>query len=124
MQCDGLEPHLYAVRFGMLGTRAIRREQGKLLVAPGVFVKCFDQATPSLTLGVVDLAEIQHLTLHYFAGGAALALDNIPVAMLFAVFETSVEAQVHDANQLTSIRNDQKDTWSTLQRICHQAPLF
>jgi hypothetical protein len=95
-----------------------------LLVATGVFVKRLDQATLSLTLVVVDLAQIQHLALYYFAGGAALALDNIPVAMLFAVLETSVEAQEHDANQLTSIGNDQKDTWSTLQRICHQAPVF
>src|SRR6202007_2505958 len=116
MQGDGLEPYLHAIGRGMLRNRAIIREQGQLLVAPGVFVKGLDEATPGLTLGVVDLAEIQHLALYYFAGGAALALDNIPVAMLFAIFESSVEAQEHDANKLTSIGSDQKDTWSTLQR--------
>jgi hypothetical protein len=79
-------------------------------VAPSVFIKRFDHATPSLTLGVVDLAEIQHLAPHHLAGCAALALDNIPVAMFFAVIEASVESQEHDANQLTPNRNGEEDT--------------
>jgi hypothetical protein len=61
MQGDGLEPHLQAVRPRMLRNRAIGREQGELPMAPGIFVKRFDQARPSFALGVVDLAEIQHL---------------------------------------------------------------
>jgi adenylate cyclase len=39
-----------------------------------------------------------HLPLNHLATGATLILDDIPVAMLFAVFEASVEAQEHDAN--------------------------
>ena len=64
--------------------------------------------TPSLVLAVVDLAQIQHLPLHHLAAGTALALDNIPIAMFFAVFEASVESQEHDANQLTPNQIDEK----------------
>jgi len=35
----------------------------------------------------------------YLATGATLVLDNIPISMLFAVFEASVGSQEHDANQ-------------------------
>ena len=89
---------------------------------PRAFIKGFDQLTPSLMLGVVDLAQIQHLPLNHLAG-AAFVLDNIPVAMLFAVFETSIEPQEH-ANQPTPNHSDQKDTWSTLQAIYLRAPLI
>ena len=41
------------------------------------------------------------------AASTALALDNIPIAMFFAVFEASVEPQEH-ANQLTQNRTDEK----------------
>jgi hypothetical protein len=64
-------------------------------------IEGFDQLAPGPALAVIDLAEIQHLPLDYLATGAALALDDIPVAMLFAVFEASVESQEHDANQPT-----------------------
>jgi len=78
---------------------------------------------PSLVLGVVDLAQIQHLPLHHLAAGAALVLNNIPVAMLLAVFEASIEPQEH-ANQPTPNHVSQKDTWSTLQAIYQRAPLI
>jgi hypothetical protein len=48
---------------------------------------------------------------------------NGPVAMLFALFEASVEPQEH-ANQPTPNKGGQKDTWSTLQAICERAPLI
>ena len=50
-------------------------------------------------LAVVGLAEIQHLALHHLAAGTSLVLDNVPVSVLFAVFEASVESQEH-ANQI------------------------
>jgi hypothetical protein len=40
-------------------------------------------------------------------------LDNIPIAMLFAVFEASIETQEH-ANQFSPNKIDQKNTWSIL----------
>jgi hypothetical protein len=42
-------------------------------------------------LVTVDLAEIQHLTLHHLTGGASPILDNAPVPVFFAVFAASVE---------------------------------
>ena len=53
------------------------------------FVERFDHPAPGLALAVVDLAQVQHRPLHHLAAGAALALDNAPVAMLLAVLETS-----------------------------------
>jgi hypothetical protein len=44
--------------------------------------------------------------------------------MLFAVFETSVESQEHDANQPTPTGIIEKGTWSTLHAICDRAPLI
>jgi len=69
-------------------------------VPPAAFIKSLDQLAPRLALAVIDLAEIKHLPLHHLAAGTTLILDDIPVAMLFAVFEASVESQEH-ANQLT-----------------------
>src|ERR1700719_907807 len=63
------------------------------------------------------------MPLHHLAAGAALVLDNIPVAMLLAVFEASVETQEH-VNQPTPNKAGQKDTWSTLQTIYQLAPLI
>jgi hypothetical protein len=62
------------------------------------FIEGFDLPTPGFVLAAVDFAEIQHGALHHLAAGTALALDNVPVAVLFAVFDASVEAQEH-ANQ-------------------------
>ena len=50
---------------------------------------------------------VQHLALHHSAASTALALDNIPIAMFFAVFEAPVEPQEH-ANQLTQNKTNEK----------------
>jgi hypothetical protein len=78
---------LQAMGLGAGRNRAIGREQNKLGVPAGRFIKGFDLAAPSLILAVVDLAEIQHLALNHFAAGTALVLDNIPIAMLLAVLK-------------------------------------
>jgi hypothetical protein len=75
-------------------------------------------------LAVADLTQIQHLPLHHLATSTALALNNIPVAMFFAVLQASIESQEHDATQTTLNRTDQKDTWSTLQTIYDRPPLI
>src|SRR5882757_10728979 len=81
---------------GMRRDIAIGREQGQLRRALGFFVEGFDDAAPGLTLVVVDLAQIQHRPLHHLAAGAALALDDAPIAMVLAVLEPSSGAQEHD----------------------------
>jgi hypothetical protein len=42
--------------------------------------------------------------------------------MFVAVFEASVEAQKHDANQITPSPNGAKGTWSTLQGFAIRPP--
>jgi hypothetical protein len=69
-------------------------------VPSAAFIEGFDRLTPSLALAVIDFAEIQHLPLNHLAAGAALVLDDIPVAMLFAVFEASIVSQEHDADDV------------------------
>ena len=123
MQLHRVETHLQAVTFGVRRNFAIGGKQRQLAMPPRAFIKGFDQLAPSLMLDIVDLAQIQHLPLHHLATGAAFVLDNIPVAMLFAIFEASVEPQEH-ANQPTPNHSDQKDTWSTLQAIYLRAPLI
>ena len=107
MQFHRLEPHLDAMRLRVFGNCAIGRKQGELRVAACPFIKGFDLPTPILMLGVVDLAEVQHLPLHHSAASTTLVLDNIPIAMLLAVFEAPVESQEH-ANQLTPNKADEK----------------
>jgi hypothetical protein len=65
-----------------------------------VFIEHLDHPAPSLVLAVVDLAQIQDLALHDSAIGTALGFDNVPVAVLFAVFEAPVASQVHNAAPL------------------------
>jgi hypothetical protein len=101
VQFHRIEPHLHAVTIGAGRNLAIGGKQRQLAVSPAAFIKGFDQLAPSLALAVIDLAKIKHLPLDDLATGAALVLDDIPVAMLFAVFEASVESQEHDANQPT-----------------------
>src|SRR5262249_58488854 len=114
----GIAPHLPAVTIGARRNLTISREQRQLAVPLAAFIKGFDQVVPSRELAVVDLAEIQHLPLDDLAAGAALALDDIPVAMFFAVFEASVGSQKHDANQPTPTGTIDKGTRSTLQAFC------
>jgi hypothetical protein len=100
VQFHRVELHLNAVTISTGRHLAIGRKQRKLAVPPAAFVEGFDQLASSLALAVIDLTEIQHLPLNHLAASAALVLDDIPVAMLFAVFEASVESQEH-ANQPT-----------------------
>src|SRR5947209_10981299 len=110
----------------VLGARrqlAIGRKQRQLPLPLGAFIEGFDQMAPSLPLTVINLAQVQYLPLHYSPTSAALVLNNVPVAMLFAIFQASIESQKH-ANQPTSNPGCEIDTWSTLQPIYNRAPLI
>jgi hypothetical protein len=54
-----------------------------------------DRATPSRSLAVVDLPEIQDLALHDAALLATPILDDTPITVLFPILETLVGAQKH-----------------------------
>jgi hypothetical protein len=101
MQLHRVQPHLHAVTIDACRNLAIGGEQRQLAVPLTAFIKGFDQLAPGIALAVIDLAEIQHLPLDHLATGATPVLDDIPVSMLFAVFEASVESQEHDANHPT-----------------------
>jgi hypothetical protein len=52
-----------------------------------------DRPPPRQLLRTVDLAQIQHVPLHYAAAGDPRVLDNAPVAMLLASFRRSLERE-------------------------------
>src|SRR5215467_6222900 len=108
MQFHRVEPHLHAITVGACWNLAVGRKQRQLAVPTAAFIKGFDQVAPRLELAVIDLAEIQHLPLDHLATGAALVLDDIPIAMLFAVFEASIVSQEHDADDARLIRVTEK----------------
>ena len=77
----------------MLRDTEIGQEQHALRLPLGFFIQGVDHPAPRLALAVVDLVEVQHRSLHHVAVGAALALDDAPIAMLLAVLQPSSGAQ-------------------------------
>jgi len=76
----------------------------------------------AFALAVVDLTDTNG-TLHHLAAGAALALDDAPIAMLFAVLQPSRESQVHEQRFYTKATST-KDTWSSLQPFLPHRSLY
>src|SRR5436190_12081841 len=95
MQLHPVEPYLHAIALSVLRLRSFSGEQRQLRGALAPFIERFDDLAPRLALAVVGLAQIQYLPLHDLATSAALALHNIPIAMLFAVLQSSVASQIH-----------------------------
>src|SRR6516165_3555101 len=95
MQSHGVQANLYSMRLGMLGHGPFGRKQRQLLRALDALVKGVDDPTPCFSLTVVDLTQVKHLPLYDLAAGAALALYNVPIAMLFAILQASIALQVH-----------------------------
>src|SRR5262245_51379494 len=86
----------------MIRHRSLGRKQGQLRWPLAPFIECFDDLAPRLALAVIDLAQIQHLPLHDLATSTALALDNIPIAMLLAVLQSSVASQIHASESVSN----------------------
>jgi hypothetical protein len=63
----------------------------------GAFVKDFNRLAPRQLLRVIDLAEVEHMPLHYAPVGHALVLDNAEIAVLLAVLLPNHLAQEHAA---------------------------
>src|SRR5262249_49674085 len=95
VQLHGLESHLRRRRFGVFGDCAISGEQRQLLGSPAPFVKGIDDPAPGFPLAVVDLSQVENLSLYDLATRTAFALDNIPIEMLFAVLQPSIAFQIH-----------------------------
>src|SRR5262245_36935152 len=86
----------------MIRHRSLGRKQGQLRWPLAPFIERFDDLAPRLALAVVDLAQIQYLPLHDLATSTALALDNIPIAMLLAVLQSSVASQIHASESVSN----------------------
>ncbi len=71
------------------------RGNGDLARACAAIAEHFERLTPAGALRVVDLAEIEHLTLYHPALAGSAILDDAPVAVLFAVFAAGLGAQEH-----------------------------
>jgi hypothetical protein len=83
------------------------RKQRELTRSLALLVEGFDDPGPRRVLAVVDLAQIQHRSLHHLAAGTALAFDNAPVTVLLAVLPPPRESQVH-AGDSTLKSNQEK----------------
>lgn len=90
-QLADLHPNRLA---GQLRSLPILREQGHRLRAR-IFAHHLHRPAPRRTLAVVDLAQVQNLTLDHPTVAPAAALHHAPVAVLLAVLEASSAAHVH-----------------------------
>jgi hypothetical protein len=80
---------------GQLRSRPVFREQGHLRRGGAVLVEDRDGAAPGRLLGIVDLAEVEHLALHHPPVGHPAILHHAPVAVLLAVLLTRLGSQEH-----------------------------
>jgi hypothetical protein len=58
--------------------------------------------TPPFALAVVELSKIKDLPLDKLSAPSTAILDDVPVTMLFAVFESRVALQKHYAHRFYS----------------------
>jgi len=96
---------------------AILGEQRHGPWTPGVFVEYLDRLAPGGGLRGVDLAEIQHVSLHRAATRNALALDNRPVAVDLAVLLPLGASQEHRETTLCTASGEGEQGRSSPQRL-------
>jgi hypothetical protein len=98
MQLHLIKPDLYSIILGVLRQLPIMRKQRYLPGAPTIFIESLDYPAPGFMLAVIQLAQIQHLSLHHPAASAAPVLDNAPIAVRLAVLNSPGESQEHVAD--------------------------
>jgi hypothetical protein len=91
----------FACKFRRL---AVVGKQGHLPTLTLVALKNINGFAPSGMLTVVDFAEIEHLPLDNAVVRNALVLDNAPVSMFFAVFESALGPEKHGAIVPNAVR--------------------
>jgi hypothetical protein len=123
MQFHLVQPDLHAKAGGMFGHGSVRGKQRQWQGAIPLRIERFDSPAPTLALTVVDLAQIQHRTLHHLAARATPTLDDAPVTMFLAVFEPSVALQEHDSHRSYSVTARWEEAGSILQRFLSQRSL-
>ena len=81
-----------------------------------------DTLAPRAALAVVDLSKVQHLPLHHPSAAHALIFDDVPVAVLFAIFAPTIAPQKHDGPQLYKQIEAWEEGRSTLQAVLPTFP--
>ena len=88
------QPHHRGVVHRDLAT--VLREQGQRPRAARVRVEHLDRLAPHLSLGRIDLAQIQSVPLHHPAAVETLVLDEAPIEVRLAVLPSLDSPQEHD----------------------------
>ena len=94
MKLQSIEPNLddFACKFRRL---PIGGKQGHLPALTIVALKNINGFTPGSMLAIINFAEIKHLPLNNAAARRALVLDDAPVSVFFAVFESALRPEEH-----------------------------
>ena len=100
--------HHIAVQCRCLPILGEQRDLSGLLA---VFVERLDRPAPRRALGIVDLAQIQHMPLHRAAARHPAVLHDAPVAVLLAVLPANLVAQKH-GRRLPNPAAVSQETWS------------
>jgi len=90
MQLHLFEPYLYAKASGEVGQLPISGKQCQGHGPFAILIEDFNRSAPAFALSVVDLSKVKDLPLDKLATPATAIFHNVPVTMLFAVFESRV----------------------------------
>ena len=91
--------------FGHDRTDPILRKQRHRLRLGIAVLKHLDRAGPGPLLGIVDLAEIEHVTLGHPTVGQTPVLHEAPVAVVLAVLLAMAATQKHNGIHLYAARS-------------------
>ena len=110
--------HHIAIQCRCLPILGKQRDLSGLLA---IFVERIDRPAPRRPLGIVDLAQVQHVSLHRAAAGDTTVLHDAPVAMLLAVLSANLVAQKH-GRRLSKTAAVSQGTWSAPHAIFAVSP--
>ena len=96
------EPHLHAKASGKVRQLPISGKQCQRHGPFPILIENFDRSAPALALAIVDLSKVKDLPLDILVAPATAILDDVPVTMHFAVFDSSVALQKHDGHRFYS----------------------
>lgn len=123
MQFHPVQMHLHAEAGGVFGQGPVRRKDGQRQRAVALRIERFEGAAPTLTLAVIDLAQIEHGPLHHLAARTAARFDNAPVTMLLAIFEPPIAFQEHDGHRSYTETGGGEEAGSILQSFSLRRPV-
>ena len=93
---------LWTTRAQIMGRAEVANEWAALAGLRRAVLQYRDRPPPRQFLGVVHLAQVQHVPLHHPSPGDPGVLDNAPVAALFAILPANFAAQEHEGRQLSA----------------------